>query len=506
MSLISTNFFQKHQIMVEHGSSVSKIKEILKNSKSVKKSDEILDDLFSSIKVEVKSSTSDDDGDDESNNSDDSEGERKKRKKSKKKKKKKDKKLKKKKKRHKHSSESESELEVEERSRSKRGRREENVDDSFWGGSKPYDENAGKELRTKSRERREPEYNDERRPVDLGRVARPYPDSRETAYPPEPRSEYRREEWRREEYEREGGSRGRRDEYERERGSGRSRREERGGRERREYEREEKSGRGGTVTREMSVASVASTVGGGGKDGFWDTKWDAMKLDEKIQEEEKRGQYYLNTKKRFKQTMGVDEDEGTPSLSPSPERETKEQKKKKKKEKEREEECDELKGIRKLADLQENKVEGDGKVKGAVPDSKDYEYDRVTRMYKKKDEIVEKERKKKGFPEPEELKQPDDEEEEERIRQAAIEQDKNELCIKADLSNVDEIPLDVLLKAKRRVDSKHYHDPNIDASQVLNPRKAKLLNPSKAAMDKAFPRNEVKQRSEVVKKIAEMHR
>merc|ERR1712037_567929 len=40
----------------------------------------------------------------------------------------------------------------------------------------------------------------------------------------------------------------------------------------------------------------------------------------------------------------------------------------------------------------------------------------------------------------------------------------------------------------------------------LNPRKAKLLNPSKAAMDKAFPRNEVKQRSEVVKKIAEMHR
>ena len=486
--------------MVEHGSSVSKIKEILKNSKSVKKSDEILDDLFSSIKVEVKSSTSDDDGDNESN-SDQSDGEeeRRKKKKSKKKKKKKDKKLKKKKKRQKHSSESESERE-EERSRSKRERREEHVDDLFWGGSKPYDENAGKELRMRSRERREPEYNDERRPVDMGRVARPYPDSRDMSYPPEQRSEYRREEWRREEYDREGG-RGRREEYERERGNGR-RREERGGRERKEYEREERGG--GTVMREMSVASVASTVGGG-KDGFWDTKWDAMKLDEKIQEEEKKGQYYLNTKKRFKQTMGEEEDEGTPSLSPSPEREKKERKKKKK-EKEREEECDELKGIRKLADLQDNKVEGDGKVKGAVPDSKDYEYDRVTRMYKKKDEIVEKERVKKGFPEPEELKQPVDEEEEERIRLTAIEQDKNELCIKADLSNVDEIPLDVLLKAKRRVDSKHYHDPNIDASQVLNPRKAKLLNPSKAAMDKAFPRNEVKQRSEVVKKIAEMHR
>merc|ERR1712192_129838 len=106
-------------------------------------------------------------------------------------------------------------------------------------------------------------------------------------------------------------------EYARVRVSGRSRREERGsGRERKEYEREERS-RGGI--REMSVASVASTVGGGGKDGFWDTKWDAMKLDEKIQEEEKKGQYYLNTKKRFKQTMGEDEDEGTPSLSPSPE-------------------------------------------------------------------------------------------------------------------------------------------------------------------------------------------
>ena len=36
------------------------------------------------------------------------------------------------------------------------------------------------------------------------------------------------------------------------------------------------------------------------KDGFWDTKWDAMKLEEKIEKGEKRGRYYLNTKKRFK--------------------------------------------------------------------------------------------------------------------------------------------------------------------------------------------------------------
>merc|ERR1711953_1351089 len=123
-------------------------------------------------------------------------------------------------------------------------------DDTFWGGSRPYDEDVGKEVRKVARERRKPEYNDERRPVDLGRVARPYPQGREVSYPPEPRSEYRREEWRREEYDRE-----------RERESDR-RREERGGRERKEYEREEKRGEG-TVTREMSVASVASTVGGG---------------------------------------------------------------------------------------------------------------------------------------------------------------------------------------------------------------------------------------------------
>ena len=40
--------------------------------------------------------------------------------------------------------------------------------------------------------------------------------------------------------------------------------------------------------------------GGGGGDGFWDTKWDAMQLEEKLAKGEKRGRYYLNTKKRFK--------------------------------------------------------------------------------------------------------------------------------------------------------------------------------------------------------------
>lgn len=166
------------EVMVEHGTSVAKLKEILKNSKSVKKSDEILDDLFSSIKKEIGSSTSDDDGDNESN-SDDSEEEKKRLKKRKKEKKKKDKKVKKKKKRYKRSESSESEEEEKVKSRSKRVK--ETVGDSFWGGSKPYEkeERGREEVREAGRgregRRREPEYDDERRPVDLGRVARPFP-------------------------------------------------------------------------------------------------------------------------------------------------------------------------------------------------------------------------------------------------------------------------------------------------------------------------------------------
>ena len=35
------------------------------------------------------------------------------------------------------------------------------------------------------------------------------------------------------------------------------------------------------------------------QDGFWDTKWDAMQLEKKIEKGEKKGRYYLNNK-RFK--------------------------------------------------------------------------------------------------------------------------------------------------------------------------------------------------------------
>merc|ERR1712226_1657814 len=104
-----------------------------------------------------------------------------------------------------------------------------------------------------------------------------------------------------------------------------------------------------------------------------------------------KGQYYLNTKKRFKEAMG---EEGTPSLSPSPDRQIK---KKKKRASSEEPETEEMKGLRKLRDIQNLKVDGDGMVKEVVPDSKDYEYDSVTRMYKKKGNVIEEERKKQGY-------------------------------------------------------------------------------------------------------------
>ena len=63
-----------------------------------------------------------------------------------------------------------------------------------------------------------------------------------------------------------------------------------------------------------------------------------------LEKAEKKGRYYLNTKKRFKDATG--ELEGTPSLSPSPERG-----KKKKKDESSEEETEELKTMKKLRDI-----------------------------------------------------------------------------------------------------------------------------------------------------------
>ena len=114
----------------------------------------------------------DDDGSDDSS---DSERERKKQKKSKKKKKK----HKKKKKKHKRSDDHSEEREEREVKRSKKDK-----SDSFWGDGKPFDKvsNGNGESQSRREEYQRDrdskpriEYTDERRPVDLGREAKPYP-------------------------------------------------------------------------------------------------------------------------------------------------------------------------------------------------------------------------------------------------------------------------------------------------------------------------------------------
>merc|ERR1711942_191824 len=131
----------------------------------------------------------------------------------------------------------------------------------------------------------------------------------------------------------------------------------------------------------------------GGGDTFWDSKWEGMQLDERLEKAEAKGRYYLNTKKRFKDATG--DNEGTPSLSPSPERDGK--KKKKKNKSDSESDTEELVRLKKLRDIQNLKIDGDGMVTGPIADSANYEYDKVTRMFKKKDGLVQLETKNSGI-------------------------------------------------------------------------------------------------------------
>ena len=101
---------------------------------------------------------------------DSSDDDRKKHKKSKKKKKKHKKKKKKHKRSDDHSDDERDEKPVKKIKKEK--------SDSFWGEDKPFDVDSGKDKvgngESQSRSR-VPEYSDERRPVDLGREAKPYP-------------------------------------------------------------------------------------------------------------------------------------------------------------------------------------------------------------------------------------------------------------------------------------------------------------------------------------------
>jgi len=433
----------------------SALKEALKKCKSIKKSDEILDDLFNSIKEEKVTTDSEEESDVEEGSADssDSDGDKRKHKKRKKKKKK----HKKKKKKHKRS---EDHSEEREDISTKKVKLEIKSEDSFWGDSKPYDESSEVSSSRKRREgsrrkenedqsqsrgryerekrseqsdykgyyesrdvRPKPEYTDERRPVDLGRVARPFPsggdegrsrsrsgmggsegrpysDGRERDYyngygrsyeerDHGYRETYEREKWERREYDRYGD----RDRHTERRG--RSEREDR----EKEYSRTKEKAREAYVN-VKSIDRRHETEKNGG-DTFWDSKWEGMQLDERLEKAEAKGRYYLNTKKRFKDATG--DNEGTPSLSPSPERDGK--KKKKKNKSDSESDTEELVRLKKLRDIQNLKIDGDGMVTGPIADSANYEYDKVTRMFKKKDGLVQLETKKLGDKEaPEERK------------------------------------------------------------------------------------------------------
>ena len=134
--------------------------------------------------------------------------------------------------------------------------------------------------------------------------------------------------------------------------------------------------------------SQETTNGKGGSDTFWDSKWEGMQLDNKLRKAEYKGRYYLNTKKRYDDAMG-DKARGTPSLSPSPERVDKSKEVGKKKDSDSDSETDEFKRLKEMRDVQNFKVDGDGMVDGPIADSSNFEYDPVTRMYRKKDGLVE---------------------------------------------------------------------------------------------------------------------
>ena len=131
-----------------------------------------------------------------------------------------------------------------------------------------------------------------------------------------------------------------------------------------------------------------TTNGGGGGDSFWDSKWEGMQLDEKLRKAEYKGRYYLQTGKRYQDTMGDKAREESTSLSPSPER-VDMSKENKKKNSDSESDTEEFKRLKEMKKVQNFVVKGDGMVEGPIADTCNFEYDPVTRMYKKKDGLVE---------------------------------------------------------------------------------------------------------------------
>ena len=167
--------------------------------------------------------------------------------------------------------------------------------------------------------------------------------------------------------------------------------------------------------------------GGGGGDSFWDSKWEGMQLDEKLRKAEHKGRYYLNTEKRYQDTMGDRAREDSVSLSPSPERVDKSKEvTSKKKDSDSESDTEEFKRLKEMKKVQNFVVKGDGMVEGPIADTSNFEYDPVTRMYKKKDGLVELETR-RNYKDEEKKKEDDKWKSDDELEREKKEKEKSDL-------------------------------------------------------------------------------
>ena len=107
-------------------------------------------------------------------------------------------------------------------------------------------------------------------------------------------------------------------------------------------------------------------------DEFWDTRWEAMELQKNVDKLERKGQHYLDgekVKRAFR--------------TPTPEREKKRREKEDGK-RSPSPDCDELKRLKELKDIQELNVKEDDMFVKEPADPSQFEYDEKTKMWRRK--------------------------------------------------------------------------------------------------------------------------
>merc|ERR1712115_46212 len=104
-------------------------------------------------------------------------------------------------------------------------------------------------------------------------------------------------------------------------------------------------------------------------DSFWDTKWEAMELQKKADKQDKKGKHFLDDElKKAKENQNSD---STPSLSP---------------ERTPSPECDELRRINKMKEIQGLVVPESEKYVAEPQDPSLFKYDEHTKMWRRKTE------------------------------------------------------------------------------------------------------------------------